>query len=306
MIKLRYFLLITSLLIISCKKDKNQLVADFTSNCKKINTKEKIRFTDKSKNNPETWNWIFNGGQPMISEEQNPEIVYNTPGIYSVTLTVSNKTNNNSITKTGYIEVVDFVCGNNIIDNRDYKVYQTVAINNRCWLKQNLNTGSFTQSNNLPADNNIIEKLCFNNDEGNCNLYGALYFWDEMMKYNSNAVSGICPAGFIIPSKQIFDELINYAGGTSLAGGKLKQSGTSLWNFPNSDATDELDFTALPSGHLGNSVFLNINKNTFFWTSDDSDATHAMAVLLSYNNSEAPDTVLNKMIGAPVRCVKNL
>jgi len=290
----------------SCKKNKNNLVADFTANFKVINAGEKITFTDKSKNNPDKWYWIFNGGQPSISEEQNPQVVYNTSGIYPVSLTVRNNTDNNSITKLGYIEVVNFSCGNNIIDSRDEKIYHTVAINNRCWLKENLNTGVFLQSNNLPTDNNIIEKLCFNNDESNCLTYGALYQWDEMMKYSSFAGSGVCPTGFIIPSKQIFDDLINYSGGASLAGGKLKQTGTTLWENPNSGATDEYSFKALPSGYLENSIYLNINRNTIFWTSDAIDVNNSNAVVLSYDNAKGIDTILNKKTAATVRCVRNL
>ena len=306
MIKYISLIIISFLFLISCKKNKNELVADFKANYRKINVGEKIKFTDKSRNNPDTWNWIFNGGQPMISEIQNPEVVYTTSGIYSVTLTVRNAKDNNSLTKSDYIEVVDFACGNDIIDNRDGKVYQTIAINNHCWLKQNLNVGLFSQSNNLPSDNNLIEKLCFNNDESNCLIYGALYPWNEMMKYYSNTVTGICPSGFLLSSKQLFDELIIYGGGNSYAGGKLKQTGTTLWSSPNAGATDEYNFTALPSGYIENNVFLRINRNTIFWTSDDTDADNANAIFLSTDNAKATDTILNKKFAAPVRCVRNL
>jgi len=296
---------ISLFLIASCKKDKNEVVADFTANFKNINAGEKVCFIDKSRNNPETWNWIFNGGTPMVSEDQNPVVTYSTPGIYSVSLTVTNYLGNSSVVKTEYINVVEFACGNNIIDNRNNKMYGTVSINNRCWIKQNLNTGIFNQNGNMPTNNNIIEKFCFNNDEANCTTYGALYTWDEMLKYNSTAVSGICPTGFIIPSRQIFDELLNYAGGNSIAGGKLKQTGTVLWNAPNVGATDSLGFTALPSGYLQANVFLNLNKNAIFWTSDAFNSDNAFAKLFSYNNTEVTDTSISKNIAASVRCMKN-
>ena len=305
MFKFSLILIIGLLLIFSCNKDKKDVVADFTANFKTINTGEKVTFTDKSKNNPETWNWIFNGGTPIISEEQNPEVTYSNPGIYSVSLTVTNYLGNSSLVKSEYIKVVEFECGNDIIDTRDDRVYQTVSIGNRCWLKQSLNTGLINQSSNFPTNNNIIEKLCFNNDEANCQIYGALYTWNEMLKYNNTAITGICPTGFIIPSKQIFEELITFAGDGSIAGGKLKQTGTTLWNSPNTGATDAYGFTALPSGYLEGNVFLNINRNTIFWTSDSFDSDNAFAKLFSYNKAEVTDTTLSKNIAVSVRCMRN-
>jgi len=52
-----------------------------------------------------TWAWTLEGGEPSVSDEQNPQVVYNTPGTYPVTLSVTNAFGSNSLTLVGYIEV---------------------------------------------------------------------------------------------------------------------------------------------------------------------------------------------------------
>jgi PKD repeat protein/subtilisin-like proprotein convertase family protein len=62
-----------------------------------------VQFNDLSTGNVISWNWSFPGGIPSSSSSQNPQVVYNSPGIYDVTLTVTGNSNTSSITKTAYI-----------------------------------------------------------------------------------------------------------------------------------------------------------------------------------------------------------
>ena len=64
-----------------------------------------VVFSDLSLNDPDSWEWVFEGGDPATSGEQAPVVTYNDPGVYDVTLTVSNSAGSNSLTKTGYITV---------------------------------------------------------------------------------------------------------------------------------------------------------------------------------------------------------
>ena len=64
-----------------------------------------VQFTDQSLFNPTSWNWTFAGGTPSSSTAQNPTITYNTPGVYDVTLTVSNAAGSNTVTMTSFIDV---------------------------------------------------------------------------------------------------------------------------------------------------------------------------------------------------------
>ncbi len=80
--------------------------ANFTASATTIFVGQSIDFTDLSTNAPTAWTWTFNGATPASSNAQNPtNIVYNTPGCYTVTLTATNPNGNNTQTNTCYITV---------------------------------------------------------------------------------------------------------------------------------------------------------------------------------------------------------
>ncbi|MCK5079137.1 MAG: PKD domain-containing protein, partial [Bacteroidales bacterium] len=81
--------------------------ADFTASTTSICAGEMIDFTDLSTGGPTSWEWTFDGGDPATSTDQNPSgIVYDTPGLYDVTLLVTNGAGSNSLAKSDYIEVL--------------------------------------------------------------------------------------------------------------------------------------------------------------------------------------------------------
>jgi len=79
--------------------------ADFTSSSVSVCTGSSVTFTDISTNAPTSWSWTFSGGTPGTSNNQNPTVVYNTPGVYDVTLTVTNPQGSDNITRTQHITV---------------------------------------------------------------------------------------------------------------------------------------------------------------------------------------------------------
>ncbi|MBE0637825.1 MAG: PKD domain-containing protein [Bacteroidales bacterium] len=80
-------------------------VADFSASATTIYAGESVNFTDLSTNNPTSWSWSFTGGTPASSSSQNPVVVYNTPGVYNVSLTVTNAFGSDTETKTDFITV---------------------------------------------------------------------------------------------------------------------------------------------------------------------------------------------------------
>ena len=82
-------------------------VAAFNANQTEIFEGESVQFTDLSTGNPDTYLWTFEGGSPASSTNQNPLVVYNVPGNYTVSLTVSNSGGNDTYTATDYITVFD-------------------------------------------------------------------------------------------------------------------------------------------------------------------------------------------------------
>ncbi len=80
-------------------------VADFTADQTDFCDMGTVTFTDNSAYAQE-WAWEFPGGDPATSTQQNPVVNYETPGIYDVTLTVTNPNTSDTKTMTNYIKVL--------------------------------------------------------------------------------------------------------------------------------------------------------------------------------------------------------
>ncbi len=145
----------------------------------------------------------------------------------------------------------------------DGQIYNTVQIGTQCWLKENLNVGSI----GFPGNNSTIEKFCYDNLPINCDIYGGLYTWYEAMQYTyEQGTQGICPDGWHIPSFSDWQLLIDTLGGNEIAGCKVKETGTSHWNYPNTNSNNESGFTALPGGYLNYDfgAFQGLRSHGFF------------------------------------------
>lgn len=187
------------------------------------------------------------------------------------------------------------------------KVYNTVLIGEQCWMKENLNSGLMINGTVQVSDNGVIEKYCYNDNTSNCELYGALYHWKEMMHYNTaQGIQGICPDGWHLPGDSEWTVLVNYLDGEDTAGGKLKGRGTDLWDSPNTGATNESGFLALPGGnryHHGG--FHTLGSYADFWSSSEYGDSDARYLRLSSNDPEAGRGITNKANCLSVRCVRD-
>ena len=83
----------------------------------------------------------------------------------------------------------------------------------------------------------------YNNDSANGAIYGKLYNW-----FAVTDPRGLAPKGWYIPNYDECMALTTYLGGEKVCGGKLKEKGTDHWLSPNTGATNESGFTALPGG----------------------------------------------------------
>jgi uncharacterized protein (TIGR02145 family) len=199
-------------------------------------------------------------------------------------------------------------CGQHITDIRDGKTYNTILIGTQCWLAQNLNVGKKINGTSEQTNNSIIEKYCYNNLESNCNIYGGLYEWSEMMQYDSiSDTQGICPEGFHVPKMAEWDTLIIFLGDLLVAGGKMKEEGTFHWKAPNSGATNSSEFTGLPGGARlsGDGVFIDITTHGYFWSSSQNSTSVAWCRWLYYGYEIIRLDTTNKGNGFSVRCLKD-
>lgn len=88
--------------------DYRDVAADFTASSTAIKQDETVTFTDASAGMPTKWAWEFKSGTTVInSDQQNPAVKFTVPGIYSVTLVVSNPKGSATVVKNNLISVLD-------------------------------------------------------------------------------------------------------------------------------------------------------------------------------------------------------
>jgi len=189
------------------------------------------------------------------------------------------------------------------------QTYTTVGIGSQCWMQENLNIG--LQINGLynQADNSIIEKYCYDNNAVTCDFLGALYQWDEMMNYGSSASvnQGICPWGWHIPTDDEWTILIDYLGGSTMAGGKMKDTTLTHWLYPNLGATNSSGFTALPGGLHDKSMqyFNTVGENAIFMSSTEKASNTSWTLWMQYNTAHTARLDNLKVDAFSVRCMKD-
>ena len=109
-----------------------------------------------------------------------------------------------------------------------------------------------------------------------------------------------------MPTDEEWQTLVDYLGGSFVAGGKLKEIGTDHWETPNIGATNESGFSALPGGcRLGNGIFNRIGDLACFWSATESSGNDAWFRILSFNDSDISRYYYHKRFGLSVRCVKD-
>jgi uncharacterized protein (TIGR02145 family) len=187
----------------------------------------------------------------------------------------------------------------------DGNVYKTITIGTQTWMAENLKTTRYRNGEPIPNVTATWAGLTtgaycwFNNDATTYKAtYGALYNW-----YAVADSRNIAPTGWHVPTDAEWTTLTTFLGGESVAGGKLKETGTSHWIVPNSGATNSSGFAALPGGshYYQNSVGVNGN----WWSITVDDATFARGRGLDYYYTNVSFNGYDKKSGFSIRCVKD-
>jgi uncharacterized protein (TIGR02145 family) len=177
------------------------------------------------------------------------------------------------------------------------------------WMLRNLDVITYRNGDTIPQVTDPTEwsslttgAWCYyNNDPANGDIYGKLYNW-----YAVNDPRGLAPEGYHVPNNDDWTTLINTLGGFVVAGGELKEAGTSHWAAPNTGATNSSKFTALPGGSRDFfGTFDLINLNGFWWSSTEGSATSALSFFMSYNFTNVSFYYPNTTLGFSVRCIKD-
>jgi uncharacterized protein (TIGR02145 family) len=277
-------------------------------------------------NNPLSYDIYFGttASPPQVSTYQVESSYY--PGTLEVNTEyfwkiVAHDDHNNSIEGPVWSFITEeepWQCGNPFTDPYNSQIYNTVQIGEQCWMAENINIGEMINANNNQTNNGIIEKHCYDNNIENCDEYGGLYQWSEMMQYsNIQGVQGICPFGWYLPTDnewKILEGSVDsqYPVGDPIwdneewrgfdVGYNLKS--TSGW-YSNGNGSDLFGFSALPAGfqHLGS--FHNIENQTTFWTSTYTYSNNSLYRMLYFNNEDAYRGTYYLTGSFSVRCLKD-
>ena len=192
--------------------------------------------------------------------------------------------------------------GANITDV-DGNSYKTVYIGTQQWMGENLKTAKYNDGTPIPnvTDNTVWPNLTtgawcnYNNSDSLGNIYGKLYNWYTV---NSNKV---CPNSWHVPTESEWTIISNYLGGSEVAGGKMKEVGTLHWSNPNTDATNENFFTALPGGtKYPDGHFDNFGTWGTWWSNNNS-----RYVDLNCTNGNLMFRSNSNQFGFAIRCLKD-
>jgi uncharacterized protein (TIGR02145 family) len=201
-------------------------------------------------------------------------------------------------------------------------IYKTVKIGNQWWMAENLKTTRYNDGTIIPFVKDATEwanlttpGYCWysnwyiDNDPSYKDTYGALYNW-----YTVNT-GKLCPTGWHVPTDQEWKQLEIHLGmsqgevdneglrGTN-EGGKLKETGFTHWASPNTGATNETLFTALPGGSRGyNGAFSTIYNYGYWWSITENDSDSSWRRVMSAYDSGIYRISISKYFGLSVRCL---
>ena len=216
--------------------------------------------------------------------------------------------------------ITEAVCGDPFIDPRDGQAYITVLIGDQCWMAENINIGTMISGSQNMSNNGLIEKYCYDDDPANCDIYGSLYQWNEMMQYTTmQGVQGICPSGWHIPTDDewkilegtvdsqypVGDPIWNNTEWRGFDVG-LNLKSISGW-YSAGNGVDLFGFTALPGGlrMIYGGSFLGFGQNAYFWSSTEYDDSYCYRNLYYSNESTYRIFHSEENLGFSVRCLKD-
>ena len=191
--------------------------------------------------------------------------------------------------------------------------YPVVQIGTQTWMAENLKTKKYLNGDLIgtttPASSNISGETtpkyqwAYNGNEANVTTYGRLYTW-----YAITDNRNVCPTEWHLPNDAEWTALTTCLG-EDVAGGKLKETGLDHWDSPNTGATNETGFTALPTGfrYRLNGNFNDAGTLVYFWSSTqyEFDPIKGYYRELFNDNATVYREAAYKTAGKYVRCLKN-
>ena len=191
----------------------------------------------------------------------------------------------------------------------DGNIYSTVKIGDQWVTGENLRVTRYRNGEAIPCVTddtawlNVSTGAYCNcdNDTGNVFVYGRLYNW-----YAVEDSRNIAPEGWHVPSESEWKRLTDFLGGIEVAGGKLKEAGITRWWSPNTGATNETGFSALPGGFR--SCYGSFSKTgcyAYFWTSTELESGAVRSRSMVYFHEDVRRYYVCKLYGYSVRLFRD-
>jgi uncharacterized protein (TIGR02145 family) len=202
---------------------------------------------------------------------------------------------------------------NNINDDTvtdiDGNIYHTIKIGNQVWMSENLKVTRYRNGDSVlnaaydTAWSNVTTgSYCsYNNDTSLEKTYGKLYNW-----YAVTDARNLAPQGWHIATPEEVITLMEYVGGDTIAGAKMKEAGPMHWLGPNEGTTNEFGFTALPGGYrFSEGTFHTRGSNGYWWSRGRSYEMYTWSPRLYTYFADIERDYRNKNLGLSVRCLKD-
>jgi uncharacterized protein (TIGR02145 family) len=192
----------------------------------------------------------------------------------------------------------------------DGNIYHTLSLGQQEWMLENLRVTHYSNGENIPRipdsqmwSNLTSGALCsYDSSLINLKLYGEIYNW-----FAVSDARNVCPSGWHVPSDAEWTVLTDYLGGENIAGGKLKEKSTAYWKRPNSGATNESGFLALPGGFRNyDGIFYDRGYYGFWWSATKAKSGVAWGRGLYYFYGDVNRDYNEMTDGFSVRCVRDV
>jgi uncharacterized protein (TIGR02145 family) len=320
-LKMVWFCIALAAIVLNgCQKDdvKIEVTASFTVDKVSGDNPLLVKFANTS-TNAVSYKWDFGDDANSMDKDPNHSFTNssaNNKKSYTVTLTATSADNATdtcssviTVNKIGVIFNPDLTYGTMI--DQDGNIYKTITIGAQTWMAENLRTTEYRNGDPIACvtDNNAWTILTtgafctYGNTADNSiiDVYGRLYNW-----FAATDSRCIAPSGWHVPSDAEWTTLTTYLGGEKGAAGKMKETGITHWSKPNTGATNESGFTALPTGSRYSFVgtYNELGSITYLWSSTSFDASRA------WNRSLNTGNICNRSFdyktdGYPVRLIKD-
>jgi uncharacterized protein (TIGR02145 family) len=201
-------------------------------------------------------------------------------------------------------------CKSQTVTDVDGNIYNTITIGTQVWMAKNLRVTHYKNGIKIPLVIDGEEWITlttpgfcwFDNDSsGYAEPYGALYNGYTIDTEN------LCPESWHVPSDAEWTILTDFLGGLDVAGGKLKEIGTTHWIVPNTGATDDFSFTALPGGSRtgGDGLFYDFGKFGYWWSSTKTNSEWGYVRRLGFMETGVTRNIYLWSDGFSIRCLKD-